>query len=104
MSEEQEKLKPLQEVFVPYSEMYGVLIKGYKLTAEKVLRDHPRFCNTTHIDVGLASNTRTPSSREKKLEEALESIAANTCCDKCQEAALVARAALKDSEAQKETP
>ena len=29
-----------------------------------------------------------------RLREALESIAANTCCDKCQEAALVARAAL----------
>jgi alkylhydroperoxidase family enzyme len=29
-----------------------------------------------------------------KLEAALRSIAANTCCDKCQEAALVARAAL----------
>jgi hypothetical protein len=29
-----------------------------------------------------------------KLRTALRSIAANTCCDKCQEAALVARAAL----------
>jgi hypothetical protein len=32
--------------------------------------------------------------REKKLTTALQSIAANTCCDRCQEAALVARAAL----------
>ncbi len=30
----------------------------------------------------------------ERLRAALESIAANTCCDKCQEAALVARAAL----------
>jgi hypothetical protein len=30
----------------------------------------------------------------EKLREALESIAKNTCCDKCQEAALVAKAAL----------
>jgi hypothetical protein len=30
----------------------------------------------------------------KPLVDALESIAANTCCDKCQEAALVAKSAL----------
>jgi len=28
----------------------------------------------------------------------LRSIASNTCCDRCQEAALVARAALKEKE------
>ncbi len=33
--------------------------------------------------------------RIEALEKALRSIAANTCCDKCQEAALVARAALE---------
>lgn len=32
------------------------------------------------------------------LEAALSSIARNTCCDKCQEAALVARAALEGGE------
>jgi hypothetical protein len=32
--------------------------------------------------------------KAKALVEALESIASNTCCDKCQEAALVAKAAL----------
>lgn len=32
--------------------------------------------------------------RIAELEAALRSIASNTCCDKCQEAALVARAAL----------
>lgn len=32
----------------------------------------------------------------ERLQEALRSIASNTCCDKCQEAALVARVALKD--------
>ena len=31
------------------------------------------------------------------LRDALESIAANTCCDRCQEAALVARKALSES-------
>lgn len=33
-----------------------------------------------------------------RLREALGSIARNTCCDKCQEAALVARTALKEGE------
>ena len=36
----------------------------------------------------------------ERLREALESIAANTCCDKCQEAALVARAALASTDPQ----
>ena len=34
------------------------------------------------------------ADRIEALEAALRSIAANTCCDSCQEAALVARAAL----------
>ena len=34
----------------------------------------------------------------ERLREALRSIASNTCCDRCQEAALVARAALKEKE------
>lgn len=36
------------------------------------------------------------ADREAKLVEALRSIAANTCCGTCQEAALVARAALRE--------
>jgi hypothetical protein len=35
------------------------------------------------------------AARISQLEAGLESIAKNTCCDKCQEAALVARALLK---------
>jgi plasmid stabilization system protein ParE len=35
-------------------------------------------------------------ARVDELEAALQSIAANTCCDKCQQAALVARAALAE--------
>jgi hypothetical protein len=35
-----------------------------------------------------------PQQEPARLREALESIARNTCCDSCQEAALVARAAL----------
>jgi hypothetical protein len=34
------------------------------------------------------------TTRRRRLERALQSIAANTCCDKCQEAALVAKKAL----------
>lgn len=34
----------------------------------------------------------------ERLREALESIAANACCDRCQEAALVAKAALRREE------
>jgi len=33
-----------------------------------------------------------------KLRQVLQSISNNTCCDNCQEAALVARAALKEEE------
>lgn len=35
-----------------------------------------------------------------QMLKALESISNNTCCDKCQEAALVARAAIKEGSAQ----
>ena len=38
-------------------------------------------------------------NRIAALKKALRSIAANTCCDKCQEAALVARAALEGKDA-----
>jgi formylmethanofuran dehydrogenase subunit E len=34
----------------------------------------------------------------ERLRKALQSISNNTCCDNCQEAALVARAALKEKE------
>ncbi len=42
----------------------------------------------------LASEMDALEAERDALREALESIAANTCCDRCQEAALVARAAL----------
>ena len=35
------------------------------------------------------------ADENERLREALESIAANACCDRCQEAALVAKAALR---------
>jgi flagellar biosynthesis/type III secretory pathway chaperone len=44
------------------------------------------------------SRAESAEARAAKLGEALRSIAANTCCDRCQEAALVARAALSAPE------
>jgi len=38
------------------------------------------------------------ASEIERLREVLQSISNNTCCDNCQEAALVARAALKEKE------
>ena len=39
------------------------------------------------------------ADENERLREALESIAANACCDRCQEAALVAKAALRREDA-----
>ena len=41
------------------------------------------------------ADLRTLLSDLARMKAALESIAANTCCDRCQEAALVARLALR---------
>lgn len=38
---------------------------------------------------------RDLKAENERLRTALESIAANTCCDKCREAGLVARTALR---------
>ena len=43
----------------------------------------------------LCEITRLQAENER-LREALQSIAKNTCCDRCQEAALVAKEALQD--------
>lgn len=50
------------------------------------------LCNST--EEHQAKVIQALESRNAKLMEALESIANNTCCDKCQEAALVAKEAL----------
>lgn len=46
----------------------------------------------------LVETVNALEAERDALREALESIAANTCCDRCQEAALVARAALAKGE------
>jgi chromosome segregation ATPase len=68
----------------------------------KRLKDAERERNHQHgrADRNAAQYAAEQAKREqlqaenKKLRTALRSIAANTCCDLCQEAALIARAAL----------
>lgn len=43
----------------------------------------------------MFKDVEAQAARIAEMEAALSSIARNTCCDKCQEAALVARAALE---------
>jgi len=50
--------------------------------------------DTDPIVQAFARYRQADLSAAKNLREALESIAANGCCNSCQEAALVARAAL----------
>jgi hypothetical protein len=50
---------------------------------------------TTAILRRRAADTLTILADLERMKAALESIAANTCCDRCQEAALVARLALR---------
>ncbi len=51
-------------------------------------------CNECQIE-RLIAEVRRKDAEIERLRSALESIAKNTCCDKCQEAALVAREALE---------
>ena len=55
-------------------------------------------CNFLATPCGAEEECRNAfeaAHRIEKLEAALRSIAANTCCDSCREAALVARKALE---------
>jgi hypothetical protein len=53
----------------------------------------------------LQSIYRAKDAESQRYRTALESIAANTCCDRCQEAALVAQAALNPrADAENATP
>jgi hypothetical protein len=47
---------------------------------------------------GAYADLEKQDAEIKRLRDVLQSISNNTCCDNCQEAALVARAALKEKE------
>jgi hypothetical protein len=47
---------------------------------------------------GAYADLEKQDAEIERLRDVLQSISNNTCCDNCQEAALVARAALKEKE------
>jgi hypothetical protein len=51
-----------------------------------------------YSEVSIRRIMRDAADEIENLRAALRSIAANTCCNRCQEAALVARAALGEKE------
>ena len=60
-------------------------------------RGEPQYDQSDADAFYLGQENRTLKTRIAALEQALRSIANNSCCTPCQEAALVARAALKGS-------
>jgi hypothetical protein len=48
--------------------------------------------------INLVNEYNKLKTENERLRHVLQSISNNTCCDNCQEAALVARAALKEKE------
>jgi hypothetical protein len=62
------------------------------------LRTHYEGCEADHIEclvVKLADEVERLRAEGERLRAALQSIAKSTCCDRCNEAALVARKALE---------
>lgn len=69
-------------------------IVAHLLTDNERLRDEvERLQAESDISDGLLADAKAEIAQ---LRAALTSIAKNTCCDRCQEAALVARAALEN--------
>jgi hypothetical protein len=70
--------------------------KQRELSALAAIAKHNARVTNIHdtIMVDLSALHKHDDEVRKPLVDALESIAANTCCDKCQEAALVAKSAL----------
>jgi predicted secreted Zn-dependent protease len=69
---------------------YGV--HTYIMSLSQALSDLSKDGRLMHADIVAA--VEQCRQEAVKLEQALQSIASNTCCDKCQEAALVAQEAL----------
>jgi hypothetical protein len=68
------------------------VVKSIKFVRESELTYRLRV--GIHQSVDEQALREEAADRIEALEAALLSISANTCCEKCQEAALVARAAL----------
>ena len=78
----------------PFVKSFGSKITTIFCDGE-ACRVHPSVDN---IDLDSATkgwNTRAYEEENKKLREALQSIAGNSCCAPCQEARLVAEKALR---------
>jgi predicted nuclease with TOPRIM domain len=71
---------------------YGERIRYLEAENKRLLEEWNRLTG----DLEMALDREWDAEEEiKRLREALSSIARNTCCDKCQEAALVAKQALE---------
>jgi hypothetical protein len=67
----------------------------YVKNEDNVMQDDDYFRYDDMLKVIIKAATNPPVSEKLRIaEEALESIAKNTCCDKCQQAALVSAKAL----------
>ena len=95
MSEKPEALEVADGVefcLQPYKHAAARLLRRQHAEIERLTADNERLTATAF----QAQNAATDLAyRYQRLREALESIAANACCDRCQEAALVAKAALR---------
>jgi hypothetical protein len=72
----------------------GLIAREANLTGQLAAKDELHVAALRILERHHEKQLASEREKVKVLVEALESIAANTCCDKCQEAALVAKAAL----------
>jgi hypothetical protein len=92
MNEKPEALRLANELDVASLGIRGCLEALSAAELRRLHADNERLTATAF----QAQNAATDLAyRYQRLREALESIAANACCDRCQEAALVAKAALR---------
>lgn len=77
-------------VLMPSARKFGKAMENARQLAEL-----SRRLGGVIIEVRPVAEIEELRQKVATLAKALRSIGANTCCDRCQEAALVARAALK---------